>query len=85
MEISHQAQLSRIFEAYCGPQSVTMDGKSFAKFVKDSLLIDKSLNQADVDLIFAKVRVNKTERRICFDEFINSLEIISTKKGIDFN
>jgi hypothetical protein len=62
-----------------------LDGKSFAKFAKDSHLIDKSLTQADVDLIFAKVKVNKTERRISFDEFINSLELMSTKKGINYN
>ena len=84
MEISLQSQLSRIFEAYCGQQSSTLDGKSFAKFAKDSHLIDKSLTQADVDLIFAKVKVNKTERRISFDEFINSLELMSTKKGINY-
>jgi hypothetical protein len=46
-----------------------MDGKSFAKFAKDSNIIDKNLTAADVDLIFAKVKVNKSERRIIFNEF----------------
>jgi Ca2+-binding EF-hand superfamily protein len=85
MEISLQSQLSKVFEAYCGSQSGTMDGKSFAKFAKDSHLIDKSLTQADVDLIFAKVKVTKSERRISFEEFFHSLELMSSKKGIDFN
>lgn len=85
MEISLEAQLQRVFEAYSGHQSSTMDGKSFAKFAKYSHLIDKSLTVADVDLIFAKIKVNKTERRITFDEFKLGLELISAKIGIHYN
>lgn len=62
-----------------------MDGKSFAKFAKDSHLIDKMLTVADVDLIFAKVKVNKSERRVSFEEFNHALELISAKKGIHYN
>ena len=62
-----------------------MDGKSFAKFAKDSNLIDKNLTAADADLIFAKVKVNKSERRIIFNEFKHALDLISIKKGIQFD
>jgi hypothetical protein len=59
-----------------------MDGKSFAKFAKDSKLLDKKLTATDVDLIFAKVKA-KAERKIHFAEFSNSLAFLAEKKGID--
>ena len=62
-----------------------MDGKSFAKFCKDSHLIDKALTAPDVDLIFAKIKTVKIERRITFDEFKQALELISAKKRILFS
>lgn len=43
-----------------------MEGKTFAKFAKDSKLIDKKLTPTDVDLIFAKAK-SKTERRLTFE------------------
>ncbi len=62
-----------------------MDGKTFNKFAKDSHLIDKSFPSVDVDLIFAKVKINKIERRITFDEFIHGISLISEKKGLHFD
>ncbi len=62
-----------------------MDGKTFFKFTKDSHLIDKSLLSVDVDLIFAKIKTNKSERRINFQEFLSGLSLISEKKGIHYS
>ena len=42
-----------------------MDGKTFAKFAKDTKLLDKKLTTTDVDLAFAKVK-EKSERKINF-------------------
>lgn len=43
-----------------------MDGKQFAKFSKDSGILDKKLTATDIDLIFAKVK-DKTARKITFE------------------
>lgn len=59
-----------------------MEGKSFAKLAKDCNLLDKKLTQADVDLIFAKVKVNKAERKIGFQEFIHGINLMAEKKKV---
>ena len=59
-----------------------MDGKTFAKFAKDTKLVDKKLTATDVDLIFNKVK-QKTERRISYAEFQKSFTYLAEKKGID--
>jgi p25-alpha len=59
-----------------------MEGKTFAKMAKDFKLIDKKLTQADIDLIFAKVKVKKTDRKITFSEFVNAVELMAEKKGV---
>lgn len=59
-----------------------MEGKSFAKLAKDCNLIDKRLTPADVDLIYAKIKVNKTERKIGFSEFIDGISLMASKKGV---
>jgi hypothetical protein len=58
-----------------------MDGKTFAKFAKDTKLIDKKFTATDVDLIFAKSK-QKTERRITYAEFNKALQYIAEKKGV---
>lgn len=60
--------------------SVFLDGPRFAKFAKDSKLLDKTnLTATDVDLIFAKSKA-KTERRINFDQFRVALSMMAEKK-----
>ena len=62
-----------------------MDGKTFAKLVKDCVnnnnivkilnfqgLLDKKLTTTDVDLIFAKVK-DKAARKITYAQFENSV------------
>ena len=73
--------LQQIFKSFCGKES-TMDGKSFAKFAKDTKLIDKKFSTTDVDLLFAKVK-SGSERRITFEQFKNALQQIAAKKGVD--
>ena len=60
------------FQAYCGPKETTLDGKSFAKLVKDCKLIDKTFTATDVDLMFAKVK-SAAARRITAQQFEEAL------------
>jgi len=56
-----------------------MDNSHFAKFCKDTGLIDKHCTATDVDIIFTKVKA-KAERKIGFDKFDNALHEIAKKK-----
>lgn len=52
-----------------------MEGKTFAKLVKDSGILDKKLTATDVDIIFTKVK--KSDRKIKFNQFEAGLVLIS--------
>mgnify|MGYP000965301212 CR=1 FL=1 len=59
-------QLQAVFKSYAaGP---TMEGKQFAKLIKDSKILDKKVTSTDIDLIFAKIK-DKAARKISFTEF----------------
>lgn len=58
-----------------------MEGKQFAKFVKDLGLLDKKLTATDVDLVFAKIK-DKAARKITYTEFENGLDQLAVRKGI---
>jgi hypothetical protein len=45
-----------------------MEGKQFAKLMKDCKILDKKVTSTDIDLIFAKIK-EKAARRISFAEF----------------
>jgi p25-alpha len=45
-----------------------MEGKQFAKLMKDCKILDKKVTSTDIDLIFAKIK-EKAARRISFTEF----------------
>ncbi|KAJ3142486.1 hypothetical protein HK100_002929 [Physocladia obscura] len=58
----------------------TMDGGKWAKFARDSNLIDnKKITSTEIDIIFNKVKA-KNSRRINWDEFLNGVKLISAKK-----
>eukprot|EP00164_Ancoracysta_twista_P000998 GFYU01001303.1.p1 GENE.GFYU01001303.1~~GFYU01001303.1.p1 ORF type:complete len:374 (-),score=111.14 GFYU01001303.1:85-1158(-) len=79
--------LESVFEAYCsfggGASKVEMDGAKWAKFCKNSNLLDKKFVQTDIDIIFAKVK-GKTERKIIFMQFEEALGHVAAKKGISY-
>jgi hypothetical protein len=58
---------------------VQMDGARFAKFAKDSKIVDKRVTTTDVDIIFKKVK-GKTERKINFEQFKEALQLIAKIK-----
>ncbi|KAJ3051675.1 hypothetical protein HDU99_008352, partial [Rhizoclosmatium hyalinum] len=53
----------------------TMDGPKWAKFARDSNLIDnKKITSTDIDIIFNKVK-SKNSRRIDWDEFLCAVKM----------
>lgn len=44
--------------------------------------MDKKLAAPDVDLAFTKVKTNKTDRKINFEEFCHALALLAQKKGV---
>ncbi|CAK9034240.1 unnamed protein product [Durusdinium trenchii] len=74
--------LENVFEAYCSPGHTEMDGKGFAKLMKDSKMVGARFTTTDADLTFAKV-VPKGTRRIDFLQFKAALLLVAEKKNID--
>jgi len=68
------------FQAYCAGH-YDMDGKSFAKLLKDCDLMDKSFTSTDADIIFAKCVV-KGQRRIGPDNFREALRLVAERRQI---
>lgn len=71
--------LEAVFKKFTAGKA-TMDGKTFAKFAKDTKILDKKLTTTDIDLIFAKSK-QKTERQINFAEFQKAIGFCAEKKG----
>eukprot|EP01017_Pseudomicrothorax_dubius_P002433 TRINITY_DN10067_c0_g1_i1.p1 TRINITY_DN10067_c0_g1~~TRINITY_DN10067_c0_g1_i1.p1 ORF type:complete len:196 (+),score=55.22 TRINITY_DN10067_c0_g1_i1:75-590(+) len=72
--------LEGAFRKFAGGRE-EMDGREFAKTIKDCNLLDKKLTTTDVDLIFAKYKT-KSARKINFYQFEAALREIATRKGI---
>lgn len=72
--------VERTFRAFCGTKP-EMEGKAFAKLCKDCDLIDRSLTDRDVDIIFAKV--TRGSRRIDLQQFDQALVLLAEKKGVE--
>ena len=79
---SSNPSLKAVFDSFNGAPNSTMEGKTFAKFAKDSKILDKKLTATDIDLIFAKAK-KKTERKITFAEFQHAVALCAEKKGVD--
>ncbi|RXN05255.1 tubulin polymerization-promoting family member 3-like protein [Labeo rohita] len=57
-----------------------MNGKNFVKLCKDCKVIDgKSVTSTDVDIVFSKVKV-KSARVITFEQFIQAMAELATKR-----
>jgi len=67
------------FQAYCGPGHSDMDGKSFAKLLKDCDLMDKNFTGTDADIIFAKCVV-KGQRRVGQEAFREALRLVAERR-----
>eukprot|EP00918_Siedleckia_nematoides_P018975 GHVU01040475.1.p2 GENE.GHVU01040475.1~~GHVU01040475.1.p2 ORF type:complete len:121 (+),score=19.90 GHVU01040475.1:84-446(+) len=58
-----------------------MDGRTWAKVLKESKLLDKAMTQTDGDLIFAKAKV-RGSTKITFADFQKALVLVAEKKKI---
>ena len=76
----NSTDLESVFRAFTNGVH-DMDGRQFAKVMKDCKLIDKKLTATDVDLIFAKSK-DKAARRITFRQFDHALDHVAQKKGL---
>ncbi|EAS03354.1 tubulin polymerization-promoting family protein (macronuclear) [Tetrahymena thermophila SB210] len=75
------SSLEGVFKKFTGGK-IEMDGKTFAKFAKDTGLLDKKLTATDVDLIFAKVKGSSAIRCINIRQFEEGINQFAAKKGI---
>eukprot|EP01063_Lacrimia_lanifica_P000667 TRINITY_DN1034_c0_g3_i1.p1 TRINITY_DN1034_c0_g3~~TRINITY_DN1034_c0_g3_i1.p1 ORF type:complete len:185 (+),score=79.84 TRINITY_DN1034_c0_g3_i1:59-556(+) len=79
--------LQEVFETFCAfgggaNAKAEMDNARFAKFCKDSKLVDKKFTSTDCDLIFSKIKA-KGERKIPFATFkTKAIPEIAAKKGM---
>lgn len=70
-----------LFKSFTGGAK-DMEGKTFAKFAKDSKCLTKKCSATDIDLIFAKVK-DKAARKITFAQFEAGVALIAAKNGSD--
>jgi len=69
----------QVFLGFCHHGATEMEGKEWAKFVKDNHLLDKGFVKTDIDLIFSKV-VTKGKRKIDFEAFKQAIRHVALKK-----
>lgn len=74
-------RVSSIFQTFCSGAASDIDGKGFAKFCKDSGLVDRQFTPADVDIVFAEVMGQS--RRMATAQFEEALKKIAGKKKTD--
>eukprot|EP01083_Nonionella_stella_P159386 519890_1 len=77
--------LKPIFDAFCafgGGTLPAMDNAKFAKFARDTKILDKKLTSTDIDLIFSKIEI-KGERKISYEIFRGrGIPEMAGKKGM---
>mmetsp|Transcript_16431 Transcript_16431/g.14116 ORF Transcript_16431/g.14116 Transcript_16431/m.14116 type:complete len:96 (+) Transcript_16431:92-379(+) len=74
--------LFSIYKSFAGG-NIEMDGRQFAKMMKDVGLVDKKkFTATDVDLIFAKAK-DKSQRKVTFHQFEKALQLVAAKKDYD--
>lgn len=89
---AYSRDLKNIFSAFCqfgasksslqdlaGGGAETMDNARFAKFAKDSRILDKALTMTDVDIIFNKVK-SRGGRRLEFEDFLLAIQELAAVK-----
>jgi len=74
--------LEMALDSYSGTSKLGMDGKSFAKLMKDSHLIDQKFFAADADIAFGRA-VTQGQRRIDLQGLKTALLFVADKKGIE--
>ena len=73
--------LESVFKSFTAGKN-EMSNKEFTKLNKDCGLICKSYTSTDVDLVFTKYKA-KTAKVITYEQFVQSLNEIASKKKTD--
>ncbi|GAQ86336.1 hypothetical protein KFL_002830130 [Klebsormidium nitens] len=80
----HADELAQLFVTFCSFGSSKrveeMDGAKFAKFCRDTKIVDKKFTTTDVDLTYAKAKA-KGARKIDYVQFVKALELVAEKKA----
>lgn len=71
--------IEAVFYNFCGPGHADIDGAGFRRLARDCKLLNNTLTETGVDLIFSYVR--QQQRRIEFDQFEKALELLAKKRG----
>ena len=74
-----EGRVEDVFRSFTGGSN-EMDGRQFAKVMKDCGILDKKFTATDVDLLFAKIK-DPSARKINFNQFDQAIGNIAVKKG----
>jgi len=75
--------LEEVFDAFCKTyRQTTMTNTVFAKFCKDSKLLDANFKKPDIDMVWSKVAGK--EKKVGYSFFVKFLEQIAIKKSSDY-
>lgn len=66
-----------------GAQTGLIDGRQFAKMMRDTGVLSKKFTTIDVDIIFAKAK-DKSMRKLNFQQFRHAIEMCAEKKGLEY-
>jgi len=87
LEVTEEA-LASVFYTFCvygkrsGPPDL-LNGRQFAKMMKDSKLVGKRFNNHSVDILFSKVA--KKAKAITLNEWLRALELVAEEIGRDID
>lgn len=74
--------LDAVFYKFCGAGNSDMNGKSFLKMLRDVKVLNSSLTETHVDLIYSNNKVKpKGARTIDFKQFEIALDLVAEKAG----
>lgn len=78
------ASLEDIFSNFCAVyRQTSMTNTVFAKFCKDSKLLDKKFTKPDIDMVWSKAAGK--EKKVGFPVFIELLKGIAAKKSTEYS
>ena len=85
-EVGPAPELFRVFEAFCSfgkGKKDQMEGKTWAKMMKDCGVFDKRFTTTSADIIFSKAKP-KGERVIRINDFCRALQLVAQEKSVAY-
>lgn len=90
--MAHIEDLYNVYNSFCqfgssknlaGPTTCAeplMDGSKFAKFARDTKVVDKTITSTDIDIFFNKVK-KRDGRKLDFKSFQDALKLVAQKRS----